>query len=114
MKTSYTFTAPIPPRVKGRPRLARNGKTYTPKATREFEEALGAHYQGPMFDGPVALTVRLYPKCVKVTVRQLADELASPLRGDIDNYVKAVCDGLNKVAYGDDGQIVQLNSYKLK
>ena len=32
----------------------------------------------------------------------------SKLRGDIDNYAKAVLDALNKIAYKDDKQVVSL------
>ena len=33
--------------------------------------------------------------------------------GDLDNCVKLVSDGLNEVAYADDGQIVELTAMKL-
>jgi Holliday junction resolvase RusA-like endonuclease len=36
----------------------------------------------------------------------------SKLRGDVDNYVKSLLDGLNGVAYDDDKQIVNLKAFK--
>jgi Holliday junction resolvase RusA-like endonuclease len=36
----------------------------------------------------------------------------SKLRGDVDNYVKSLLDGLNGVAYDDDKQVVNLHAYK--
>ena len=45
--------------------------------------------------GPVALEVNLF--------------LASR-PGDLDNYVKAVSDGMNGIAYQDDRQVVELKA----
>jgi Holliday junction resolvase RusA-like endonuclease len=36
----------------------------------------------------------------------------SKLRGDLDNYVKSLLDGLNGVAYEDDKQVVNLKAFK--
>lgn len=32
--------------------------------------------------------------------------------GDIDNYVKSILDGCNKIAWKDDRQVVELHAYK--
>lgn len=63
-----------------------------------------------MFDGPVTMTVSFHKDHIDLTVTE-ADE-TSNLRGDVDNYVKSIMDGLNGVAYNDDGQVVNLKAYK--
>ena len=40
------------------------------------------------------------------------NEEQSKLRGDIDNYAKAVLDALTTIAYADDKQIVSLKLRK--
>lgn len=34
--------------------------------------------------------------------------------GDIDNYVKSILDGCNKIAWRDDRQVVEIHAYKFK
>ena len=36
-----------------------------------------------------------------------------PTKADIDNYIKAVLDGLNKVAYSDDRYISEISAKKV-
>jgi len=47
---------------------------------------------------------------IVITISEI-DEV-SKLRGDADNYLKSILDGLNKIAYNDDGQILNLKGYK--
>lgn len=42
----------------------------------------------------------------------LAGKLAPATRPDADNYMKLICDGLNKIVWGDDAQIVEAHIYK--
>lgn len=90
---------PVP---KARPRLGIRGRRsyiYTPESTVEYERTVALfsrqHYPKPV-QGPVAVTVRIYMGCRG--------------RGDIDNYVKAILDGLNGVAFQDDRQVVHLDA----
>ncbi len=80
------FVIPGHPVPKQRPREDRNGKIYTPKKTRDYEEIVGwagrQVFKNP-YDGPVSLQVKVY--------------LTGP-RGDLDNYVKSIQDGLNNIA----------------
>lgn len=45
-----------------------------------------------------------------VTPLEFEDRIS--IRGDIDNYVKTVMDGLNGVAWEDDVQVVQIEASK--
>ena len=45
--------------------------------------------------------------------RRLTGESLPVVKPDIDNYVKAILDALNGVAFKDDSQIIALNAKKL-
>lgn len=112
MRNKYTLTINKKPKAKGRPRAGKFGM-YTDKATREYEQAIKDAYVqagGPLFEGPVSLTDTFYKD--KITIGLDPIESTSSLRGDIDNYVKSIMDGLNGVAYKDDGQVLNLKGYK--
>ncbi|OGF53945.1 MAG: hypothetical protein A2Z21_09350 [Candidatus Fraserbacteria bacterium RBG_16_55_9] len=91
---------PIP---KARPRLGRNGDTYTPRSTVEYElgiawavrQVLGAQ----MPDGTAEYLVRM---------RFYAKSRA----GDIDNIAKACLDGLVRsgVVFVDDRQVTRIEA----
>lgn len=99
---SRAFWVDAVPVPKARPRLGRGGNVYTPSTTREFENAVKlayrlAHPSAVPFAGPVSITIAVY--CPGKGPRH-------SIRGDADNYLKAVCDGLNGEAWGDDVQVV--------
>lgn len=98
--TSYTFDVPGTPRPKGRPRVTSRG-TYTPKRTKAWEQAVGMS----------ALVAGVRPCAGPVSVELW---LCGLLRGDLDNYIKAIMDGLNRVAYHDDAQVVQLAAHMVR
>ena len=83
---------------------------YTDKATREYEQAIKDAYDGPLFDGPVSMSVTFTKDKITITLSEMEGQ--SSLRGDIDNYVKSIMDGLNGVAYTDDGQVLNLKAHK--
>lgn len=92
------ITIPGRPIPKGRPRLGIRGRkayVYTPPKTAEYEKLVGwvAKCSGcrPV-DGPVAVDLDIYVR----------------IRMDLDNVAKSVLDGLNGIAYQDDGQVVEL------
>jgi crossover junction endodeoxyribonuclease RusA len=95
-----SFVIPGRPVPKQRPRVGKGGKIYTPKKSRDYEETVGwagkRVFKNP-YDGPVSLQVKVY----------LAD---SRSRGDLDNYVKSIQDGLNKIAWRDDRQVTRLKA----
>lgn len=102
------------PRPKGRPRYAR-GRMYTPATTAEFEREVREAWErseGPTFEGPVEVEVEFDSDCLTITVRELDPDVKSRLRGDLDNYVKSTLDGLNRVAFGDDRQVIRMSARK--
>lgn len=107
----HTFRVPIRPKVKERPRVLKNGRTFTPKTTTVYEKAVADCYDGPRFDGPVEISILLQKDSSTVTIRE-SDHKPSPLRGDIDNYMKAIMDALNGVAYVDDRQVLVVRAVK--
>lgn len=88
---------PVP---KARPRLGVNGRLYTPRETKEFEELVG-WYTRSVVRNPTEKPVRVHI------------DIFSKTRADIDNIAKAILDGLNGVAFLDDRQVVELKIRKL-
>lgn len=110
-KTEHTVIYDGRPQVKQRPRMTRRGRAYTPMKTHLAEDVIRDGWNGPKFEGPIFMRAKFSKAGTEVTVGTY-DGTQSPLRGDIDNYVKLVMDGLNRVAYDDDNQIVYLEVYK--
>lgn len=113
------------PIAKGRPRLTtRSGfaRAYTPEKTRRFEAVVADQARaaiGPVdpYAGPVELEAHFFipvpkswPKRDKVAA--LAGDLRPQGKPDLDNYLKAVADGMNGVVYADDCQIVSVRITK--
>lgn len=112
IKRVITFNIPLKPKAKGRPRAGKNGM-YTDKATREYEDAIRQTYIDlglPKLEGSIQITCTFQTTHINVTLISVKEE--SKLRGDVDNYVKSLLDGLNGVAYDDDKQIVNLKAFK--
>ena len=111
-KRVISFDIHLKPKAKGRPRAGRNGM-YTDKATREYEDAIRKTYLDlglPKLEGNLQLVCTFQTDHIHVTLIPVKEE--SKLRGDVDNYVKSLLDGLNGVAYDDDKQIVNLKAFK--
>ena len=98
MESIVVFTVPGRPRGKERPRMGRNGKFYTPKTTREYEESVAwfakAAYKGEPTKDPVRLDM---------TIR------SSKSRADMSNILKSIEDGMNGIIYVDDKQIKEIH-----
>lgn len=104
------------PQVKQRPRMTRRGRAYTPMKTHLAEDVIRNGWAGPCYEeGPVFMRVVFSKDGTEVTVGMLDDTVypKTVLRGDIDNYLKLVMDGLNGAAYGDDSQIRYVEVTKL-
>ena len=116
MRVDFTIhTAPV---SKQRPRLGKGGCVYTPSKTKVFENIVALSYGNrPSFDDKY-IRIRLkfkfeVPKSYSKKKRLEAIEgKIRPTKADIDNYIKAVLDGLNKRAWKDDRYIVGILAEK--
>ena len=101
---------------KGRPRFSKNGHTYTPSKTREYEKRIASaawaemkHRKLSPTDRRVNLIVASYfdiPKSYSKQKRiECQEGIIIPSRPDVDNIGKAVADACNKICYKDDAQI---------
>jgi Holliday junction resolvase RusA-like endonuclease len=116
-----SFFVPGNPKGKGRPRFG-NGRTYTDKATAEAEASVAWHasiaHRGVYFEGPLHVIIEArfgVPPSWSDKKRQAAFEKPHVCTGriDCDNIAKLVCDGLNRVIWQDDRQIVRLEISKV-
>lgn len=116
---TVTFTIPGKPFAKQRPRATRQGRVYTPKETVSFENTVGQlacqHFPEPL-DGPVSVFIWATFQPPKSWSRKKTGEhIGRPhtQRPDLDNCAKAILDGLNRIAWADDGQVSELHVRKI-
>lgn len=109
--TSHFFVAEGKPQVKQRPRMTRRGRAYTPQATHDAEKALAEQYDGPLYTKPVHVIISYGKDYQTVYIEELTYEAIKSLRGDLDNYLKLTLDGLNGVAWEDDGLVKSVYVY---
>lgn len=109
---------------KGRPRFKRMGnfvQTYTPAATADYEKLVRLRFQnagGVITEKPVRIKIVACfapPKATKK--KQKAEMLANLIlpmkKPDADNIAKIILDALNKIAYKDDSQVIELSVKKI-
>ena len=108
---NYSFIAEGKPAVKQRPRMTRRGRVFTPEATILAEQFLASQYQGPMFENPVHMEMCFHEDHTAIFIEELDHNPIKLLRGDLDNYVKLVGDGLNGHAYADDRLVKSIYAY---
>lgn len=107
-----TVFVPHKPVPKGRPRMTRRGRVFTPKRTLDAETLVAeAWSDNPKFTGEVGIVMLLGSDGTLITVFPHEAE-PQKLRGDIDNYVKTIMDGLNGKAWDDDKQVTYLVAEK--
>lgn len=107
------------PYVKGRPRVTKQGHSYTPKTTAAYEKAVSAAFieAGGMPDNlqgnPLWVDIALFDDLAVVNIVGMTpQEPAVKLRGDVDNYAKAILDGMQIGTDFDDGDVVSLSITK--
>lgn len=113
------FIVGCKPQGKARPRFSRkSGVVYTPAKTAKYEKTIAEAYVDAggkciPADRYVSVTVCAFfpiPKSYSIAKRQacIDRDLRPDKKPDMDNILKAVLDALNKVAYEDDKQVVEL------
>lgn len=117
----WTFTVPGEPKGKGRPRFSRaSGRPYTPKGTEIYEARVAMEFRAEYPEvTPTEKPIELWlsanfgiPKSWPKRKRASAPGLPCMKKPDADNILKAVCDGLNGIAYKDDAQITEVHLMK--
>ena len=118
-----TIWHPGQPQGKGRPRHSRNGHTYTPGKTRDYEKGLAAvakaecpePYPPHELAGLIILARFSIPPSWSRKKREQARLGLLRPRGpvDIDNVTKIVCDALNGIIWADDAQVVTCTADKI-
>lgn len=104
--------------------LVRQGKPrlFTRPSTRSYKDTLAlfaasAMGSSPPLQGPLSMICRFslpIPESWTRLKRNEAEsgDLLPTGRPDIDNYVKAVADALNGIAWTDDAQVVEMRASK--
>ncbi|PKH09845.1 RusA family crossover junction endodeoxyribonuclease [Planomicrobium sp. MB-3u-38] len=114
------------PVAQGRPRAGKSfsGKTvlYDPAKSRDFKRYVrmvaAQHAPKELIEGPIHLNVDFYrsiPKKYQTKPKlELIEKgiLLPTTKPDVDNYIKGVKDGLNKVIWHDDSQVISMNIRK--
>lgn len=120
--TTHTFTITGKPFAKQRARAtSRTGhaRMYTPAETVSFERKVGIiaaqQIKTPLV-GPVRLTLWatfIPPQSWSKKKTEALLHRPHTQKPDLDNCLKAVSDGLNRIAFADDGQIFEINARKV-
>lgn len=98
------FTIAGEPQAKARARHTKGGHSYSPAANRQAEALIGLKFKSATgFAGPDA------DKAFGVVALFFA---STRQRRDVDNMLKLVLDGLNKVAWADDSQVTEISGRK--
>lgn len=105
---------------KARPRFSKFGHVYTTPKTRAYEnivKSTAIDNRVPCITTALRVELIIYksiPKSFSKKKRELANagKIYPVVKPDIDNYVKAVLDGLNGVLFVDDKQIVDFRAMK--
>lgn len=104
--TNQEILFDFPAVPKGRPRFTRRGIAYTPIKTKRFEDqvALIAKINFKrVFTGALSVCISIFSKRPKSSKR-----LYPTVKPDIDNYGKAILDGMQGILFNDDSQIIDL------
>lgn len=111
------FTIKGEPKGKGRPRFTKSGRVYTPDKTAQYESLVALSYRnvakGYKFTSPVRVTIKAFHKIPKGKAKKVVGDMLDgrilPTKTpDADNVAKIILDGLNKVAWDDDTQVVDV------
>lgn len=113
-KRPFTLTIPGRPRPKGRPRLGRGGRVFTPKQTLEAEQAIRDEYvrqNAPFYDQPLQIDIVYSTVETEITLTPLGDH-TTKLTADVDNLIKTTLDGLQGAAFENDRIVMVVTAVK--
>jgi Holliday junction resolvase RusA-like endonuclease len=111
---------------KGRPRFARHGtfvSTYTPQKTKTYEDeirmmakaAMGA--SEPLEGALEAFIYVTFPVPASYSKKRteacLSDSEKHTKKPDLDNVIKSVIDGMDKIVFENDSQITSIHAIKV-
>jgi len=126
MSISIMFTVYGHPIAKGRPRFSTRGKfpvAYTPEKTKNYESDVGMMAKAAMgasnpLEGALEAFIYVtfpvpasYSK--KRTEACLSDSEKHTKKPDLDNVIKSVIDGMDKIVFENDSQITSIHSTKV-
>ena len=113
---------PVTPTPKGRPRafkVGRGVRMRTPEKTRAAEHLVATYFRAYMrrsrlrpLEGSLRVRiVAVWPR-LKATPKKTPGRIYKATKPDADNVAKLILDSLNGIAFGDDGQVVELHVEK--
>lgn len=116
------FIIPGVPKGKDRPRFNRYGQAYSTTATTDYEKMVKTLYlshHGRQIEPKVPVSVHIVafyqiPKSANKAQKTMMREgrIRPMVKPDVDNVEKIILDALNKIAWHDDSQVVQLTAEK--
>ena len=119
--TGVRLLVPGRPVPKGRPRMGRGGRVYTPAATRAYEQLVAAEWmEAGRRRLPDNRPFALYAEFVfarpashyRTKARLLRADAPVVARDDVDNLAKAQLDSLQGLAFADDRLCVEIHATK--
>jgi Holliday junction resolvase RusA-like endonuclease len=113
MSNLVSFVIPGPPVAQARPRatrIANSVRLYDPANVRDYKNyikmiASQAMQGKPLIDEPICVSITLVLQKPKSWPKKRVHADTKP---DLDNYCKAICDGMEGVVYTNDSRIVDL------
>jgi Holliday junction resolvase RusA-like endonuclease len=118
--TPIQFVIHGAPYGKKRPRFSRkSGRAFDPKENVSYESTVAAialrHFPKPL-EGPVVVDIQACFQPPKSWSKRKTVEMTGKFhtqKPDWDNIAKAICDGLNRIAWSDDSQIAAAHVSKV-
>ena len=102
----------LPPVAKGRPRFG-NGRTFTPKKTKDFEDRARQLMTAQFFMVPLEGPLRVELSFMFEKPKRAKHETLHIVRPDLDNLIKSVCDAAVGIVYVDDAQVCEILAKKV-
>lgn len=120
-----SFVVPGEAVGKGRPRVSTIGghaRMFTPTKTANYETLIALAAQAAMngrelITGPVMIEMKIFVSVAaswskKKRAEALSGDVMPTKKPDIDNVLKAICDGINGIVFKDDVQVTNVSMSK--